>query len=123
MTMTESLRNYFRQCRLIDWAMRVEESPEEPAIKRYVGGDAVRQKTFTLTSVDEFHEEALRSPEHVQDWIEAQSRRKNLPDLPDGRTALRLECLNAGYLYTTADGPSRYQIQIRLTYYTGGQER
>lgn len=119
MTITEALHNYFRQCRLLDWAFHVEESPEEPIVKRYTGGDATWQKIFTLTSVDRFREGQLPS-EQFQDWLEAQNRRKYFPELPEGKKALRLECLQAGYLYTTADEPSRYQIQIRLTYYTGG---
>jgi len=122
MTTTEALRSYFRQCRLLDWAFQVEESPEEPIVKRYTGGDAVWQKIFTLTSVDQFAEGQISS-EHLQDWVEAQNRGRNLPELPDGKTAQRVECLEAGYLYTTADQPSRYQIKIRLTYYTGGKTR
>jgi hypothetical protein len=91
-------------------------------VKRYTGGDAVWQKLFTLTSVDQFSEGQITS-EHLCDWLEAQNRRKNVPLLPDGKVAQRVECLGAGYLYTRADGPSRYQIQIRLTYYTGGTTR
>jgi|GEM_PF-2916011 len=122
MITTEALQTYFRACRQIDWAFQVEESLEEPAIKRYIGGDSERQQVFTLTGKDTFRAGEINT-EHLKDWLEAQNHRKHFPALPDGKQALRLECLSAGYLYTTADEPGRYQIRIRLTYYTGGNPR
>ena len=121
MIITEALHSYFHRSRLIDWAFQVEEILEEPIVKRYIGGDAVWQKTFALTSVDKGRE--LKSPENLQDWLEAQNRRKNLPELSDGKRALQVDCLNTGYLYTSAGKPDRCQIQIRLTYYQGGNTR
>ena len=122
MTIIEALHTYFRECPLLDWAFRVEENPADFDVKRYTGGDAVWQKLFTLRSEAPLNEGQIRV-EHVQNWLEAQHCQRNFPALPEGMQAQRLECLGAGYLYTKAGEPDRYQIQIRLTYYTGGTTR
>ena len=119
MTITEALDSYFSQFRLLDFPFQVEESSEEPTVKRYIGGDATWQKIYTLTSLCSFNHAPV-ARETFEDWLNAQNRRKHFPILPKGKEALWLECLNMGYLYTKADKPDRYQIIIRLTYYTGG---
>ena len=119
MTITESLHRYFSQFRLLDFPFQVEERPEEPTVKRYTGGDTTRQQVYTLTSLCPFKDAPI-SREVFEDWLNAQNRRKHFPTLSKGKETLRLECLETGYLYTKADKPDRYQIKIRLTYYTGG---
>ena len=116
MSITEALRNYFHQFRLIDWAFQVEENLESSSGKRSVDEDAAWQKDFMLTSLDKFSEGQLLSAEHLQDWLESQNRRKYFPKLPDGKETLRLECLGADYLCTNVDEPGHYQVTIRLTY-------
>ena len=113
MTITESLHEYFRSCPSSPQAFQLEDVTEDPVVKQYIGGDSVRQKTFKLTSAE------VCDAERLQVWIESQA----LPKLPDGKTAQRLDCLSIGSLYTTADQPGRSQVQIRLTYYTGGTTR
>ena len=118
MTITEALHCYFSQFRTIDWAFRVEESAEEAKLKRYTGGDLMRQQEYSLTSMHPFERAPIKR-EAFEDWLEAQNRRKHFPVLSEGKEVRRLECLSAG-LQETAGELGCYQIKIRLTYYEAG---
>ena len=113
MTITESLHQYLQSCPTGPQAFRLEDVTEDPIVKQYIGGDTVRQKTFTLTTPE------ACNPEQLQNWLESQP----LPLLPDGKQAQRLDCLSKGSLYTTAGESTRCQIQIKLTYFQGGNTR
>ena len=117
MTIIEALDAYFQSCPLMIRALHIEDVTEAPIVRRYIGGDAIRQRMFKLTGMEACQVEPL------QDWIESQGRARQFPPLPNGRIALRLDCLETGSLYTPAGKPNRCQIQIRLTYYQGGQTR
>ena len=54
--------------------------------------------------------------EKLEDWIEKQSLNDNLPQLPDGHTALSVEVLSSGYVMDNDTKTARYQIQCRLKY-------
>lgn len=137
MTIAVSLYEYFRDCPLLARGTRlrfnylsttpqefaIEDTPEDPVIKRYTGGDSVRQKTFNLTSVEQYSEDQRVNIEksgffeRLQDWIEEQNKKRNFPDMGEGREPRSLTCLTAGYLYTSEENIAHYQIQLRLIYY------
>lgn len=55
--------------------------------------------------------------EQLKDWLKAQYEADNLPTLPTGKTADKLEALDGGYLYQEGgSGTGIYQILCRLEY-------
>ena len=55
--------------------------------------------------------------ENLAAWLEQQTRTGNLPVLPDGKEAQKIEAQSTGYLFTTGPDVGKYQIQCRLQYY------
>jgi hypothetical protein len=55
--------------------------------------------------------------ETLSDWLDDQYEADNLPTLPAGKTAEKIEALDNGYLYQEgSSGTGIYQILCRLTY-------
>lgn len=106
----------------------IDTVPSKEIFKKYVGGSAQKQYLFTLASrefrVDDIQGniENMAFYEGFSRWVEAQNRRpKHLPELSDGRTALRVEVTTSGYPFMVDDhGTARYQIQCKLTYFEKG---
>lgn len=132
----EALEQYFIKCDLLkDGCLRVDylgEKPVEysievlpcdPIVKRYVGGDTVRQYLFAFGSREYYSQERLQNIENsafyerLSDWVEIQNRSGNMPALPDGMEAQEIQVVSSGYLFDGAKSNARYQIQLRLQYY------
>lgn len=140
MSLSQAIYDYIRKCPLIDSGIRVrfnhlgdnpqefsiEEVPEDVIVKRYIGA-SVRQKTFYLTSRENYGSdqriniEKSDFYEEFYTWIEEQNRLKNLPVLDENNTAQSIACLTAGYLYTNTEETAQYQIQLRLEYLHEGE--
>lgn len=107
-------------------AYMLSPSPADSVVTRYHGGAALRQLVFVLASVNLFGEEVLTNLansgfyEALEAWMRTETRRRRLPKLPDGCTAMRLEALSTGYLYDATATEAHYQIQCRLVYYQRG---
>ena len=133
------LQEYFETCPLlagrrlhVDYlpkkpvAYMLSPSPADSVMTQYHGGAALRQFVFVIASVNRYGEEALTNLansgfyEQLEAWMRAQTRRRRLPRLPAGCTAMRLEALSTGYLYDAAATEAHYQIQCRLVYYQRG---
>lgn len=100
----------------------IEAVPCKPVLRQYVDGSAVRQLEFIFASreafgasLDNLGNSAFY--EEVADWLETQSRAGNLPELPKGLEAQKLEVLTNGYVFDADETKARYQIQCRLRYY------
>ncbi len=140
MGLAESVWAYFKACPLIsgqrlsfnclaaqtcEFAID-DEGPENPVVKTYVDGGSLRVKTFVLASRQAYGADARNNLsksgffEELADWVEAQNRLHNLPQMADGQEARKLEALTAGYLFSSDGDTARYQIQLRLTYYQKG---
>lgn len=109
-------------------AYMISPSPVDSVIAQYHGGAAQRQFVFVLASVNMYGEEVLTNIansgffEALEEWMRLQTRRRQLPKLPEGRTAMRLEALSTGYLYDASATEAHYQIQCRLVYYQRGDQ-
>ncbi len=131
-----ALERYFIDCELLkDGALRVDylgEKPVEytievlpcdPVVKEYVDGSSIRQYLFAFGSREYYSQERLQNIqnsafyERLADWVEEKSKVKELPDLPEGKEAMKLEVVSSGYLYDGSLKNARYQIQLRLLYY------
>lgn len=137
----EGIEQYFLNCDVLkDGCLRVdflgdrpveyaiEVLPCDPVLKRYVGGDTVRQYLFAFGSREYYSQERLQNIansafyEHFSDWVEEQNLAGNLPELPEGMKAQGLKVLSSGYLFDGSMSNARYQIQLQLKYYKAKKE-
>jgi len=91
----------------------IEVLPCDPVLKRYVGGDTVRQYLFAFGSREYYSQERLQNIENSAFY----ERFFNLPELPEGMEAQELKVLSSGYLFDGSMSNARYQIQLQLKYY------
>lgn len=135
-TIIDALTKYFIKCDLLrDGAMRVdylgekpveytlETMPTDPIMKRYADGSTVRQYLFAFGSREYYSQDRLQNIknsgfyEKLSDWVEAKSKAGELPELPDGMEATKMQVVSSGYLYDGSLKNARYQIQLRLVYF------
>jgi hypothetical protein len=140
MTIIEAVRAYLSTCPLlagdklnVDFlpedavGYSVDVVPVNPVIKAYLDGSSNRQFLFTLAT-RAYYGDLIRQQidnlgffEGFGEWLEAQSRSKNLPDLGDGRMARKIEVTTSGYIFAPESELARYQIQCRLHYFQKGE--
>ncbi len=102
----------------------LESVPCDPVIKRYVSGATLRQYLFIIGTRQAYGEDTLQNIsnsglcEDIFAWIEEQNSVRNLPRLPEGMTAQKIEGISTAYLLDedSQNFAARYQIQCRLTY-------
>lgn len=100
----------------------VSAVPCKPIIKKYVGGGAMKQYLFVLASRERFGGDVCENLsnsgfyEQVEEWLDEQNAKNDLPKMSDGKTALRVEVLSSGYLFDEAGDTAQYQMQLRLVY-------
>lgn len=130
----DSVRNFIRTCPLIDSKVNIdylgvdvgefsiETVPAEPIIKKYVDGGSIRQHLFVLASRNTYSPDVVDQMENIgffekfQDWLEAQVKAGNLPELGDGKNALNIEVTSGGYLFDSDSDQAKYHMQCRLVY-------
>ena len=100
----------------------IEAVPCKPVLRQYIDGSAIKQFEFVFASREAFGAtpDNLGNSafyEEVADWLENQSKAGNLPALPKGLEAQKLEVLTNGYVLDADETKARYQIQCRLRYY------
>lgn len=133
----KSLEEYFLKCDMLkDGCLRVdymgekpieyaiEVLPCDPILKKYIGGDTVRQYLFAFGSKEFYSQERQQNIENsafyerFAEWVENQNESGNLPILPENMEAQDLQVISSGYLYGASNqNAARYQIQLRLKYY------
>ena len=100
----------------------IEVVPCKPVITKYSDGSSKNQYLFIFASREYYSEDEcnnmknLEFYEKLECWIEKQSLADNLPQLPEGLTALSVEVLSSGYVMDNDTKTARYQIQCRLKY-------
>lgn len=103
----------------------IDAQPAAVVVRQYASS-SIRQYPFGLSSVVGYGEDELKNMdnsglfEKLQLWMETESRKGNLPRLPDGQTALRAAAQTTGYLAAMEAGMGRYQIQCVLEYLQEG---
>lgn len=136
MTIIESIREYFGSCPLLEGGrINVNYLPpdmQEYAVtpipgpyvrKRYVTGDGLFSYPFALGMsawIDADMQQAIDNSgffEGVADWIWEQNIAGNLPELPPGQTAQKIEITSSGYAHAIdCNGMAKYQMQLNLLY-------
>lgn len=139
MTVIESVRNWLKQYPELNGRFDVdfldEEAdtysvdtiPCEEIIKRYKGGASVRQFQFAVSS-RRYYEQNIKQNlsnleffESLTAWIEKQAQMRKLPEMDNGRKALKIVVTSTAYPFVISeDGKARYQVQLRLEYYQEG---
>ncbi len=138
-TIIQSLRDYFLKCPLMDNSQinvdflpdkgvefSINTMPGDEILKKYIGGDTIRQYLFTIQSIANYSSDVLQAIENsgffekLSDWLEAQNKKGNLPILPEDKETRKIEALSPGYLFVTSPTVGRYQIQCRIVYYQKG---
>ncbi len=106
----------------------LEDVPANPVVKQYTNGSSIRQALFVLASRELYSRDAIENLksggfyERLADWLESQNRKRDLPKLPEGLTAQKLEATTNGYCMSAdiQQNIQRYQIQLRLIYLKKG---
>lgn len=129
-----SIREHIMKCPLMenervnvdyvgtDMSYSIDPLPCDPVLRRYTDGGAKKQFQFALTSNEAYDEDARVNIENsgfyeaFEDWLEKQNLKDDLPELPEGKTAVVFETLNKGYLYDTDGNLARYRVECRLIY-------
>ena len=130
------LREYIITCPLLDENGRVgvdflsnetveyviESTPAEPVLQMYVDGGSKRQYLFVFASREWYGADELGNMsncgfyEAFAEWLEAQDKINNFPQLPDGKMSIGIKATTHGYLFDAETDTGRYQIQCQLIY-------
>lgn len=104
----------------------VDVVPIKSVVKAYRGGTSKRQFAFVLAARSywgpDFRQQVdnLGFFEAFEEWLDAQNRARNFPDLGEGRTGCKLEVTTSGYAFAPDTDLARYQIQCKITYFQKG---
>lgn len=130
----DSIREFILTCPFLEnWRVNVDylgtgmeysidPLPCDPIVQRYVDGGAKKQFQFAFTSREEYDQDARINIENsgfyqgFEEWLEQKSFSGDLLDLGQGKTPVRIETLNSGYLYDADEKKARYRIECRLIY-------
>lgn len=129
----EAIRSFFGKCPFLkDGALNIDYSGEkpihysidtmpvaDPVVRKYSDGGTLRQQAFAFTSTEFYSEDIIDQInacgfyEQLEEWIEIQSKKGNLPSIKGIQS---MEVLSPGYLFDAEQGIARYQIQCRILY-------
>ena len=130
----ESIRTFITKCPFMqNWRVNVDflgdameysivPLPCDPIIQKYVDGGAKKQFQFAFTSKEEYDQDRRINIENsgfyqqFEEWLESKSFSGDLPDLEIGKSPVKIETLNSGYLYDVDGQNGRYRIECRLIY-------
>ena len=130
----DSIRTFITTCPFMqDWRVNVDylgdameysidPLPCDPVIQKYVDGGSKKQFQFAFTSKEEYDQDARINIENsgfyqqVEEWLESKSFAGELPALEAGKSPVRIETMNSGYLYDVDGENARYRIECRLIY-------
>ena len=105
----------------------IESEPTQPIIKQYMDGSTVRQFAFSLvarlgTITDAARLENSSNYETLALWLEAQSRKRALPSMPNDNQAMKIEAVSGVFVIERAEDANSalYVMQCALTYLNKG---
>ena len=132
----EGIAAFFVDCPLLKGgACRVDalsDSPIEyaievgifdPIVEQYIDGSSDRRYQFNFGSRESYSMDRLQNIanstfyEDFAEWVEAQNKAGNFPELPSGMHPEQLTALSSGYMFDENMRDARYQIQLELIYH------
>lgn len=137
MTVIENVRAWLRQYPGLDGRLDVdfldEEAdnysidtiPCEEILKRYKDGSVIKQFQFAVSS-RRYYEQNIKQNisnleffEDLTAWVEQKAEKRELPEMDGNRTAQKIIVTSTAYPFIVSeDGKARYQIQMRLEYFS-----
>lgn len=96
---------------------------DNPIQKRYLNGDTIRRFHFVFSSREYFGRDVAENMdvaefyEDFSEWLEICSLNKDLPELGEGKEAMKIQALTNGYVMNADETKAQYQIQCQLVYY------
>lgn len=131
----QAIKDYMETCPLVDEFAQInvdylseetdysiEATSAETIVKNYIDGSSLRQFVFIFSSKKAYGQDVLQNMENsgfyerFSDWVEEQTRKKSLPELPDGKRAVELTTKTHSYIVQTGYDKAQYQIECRLYY-------
>ena len=132
----EGIAAFFVDCPLLkDGAFRVDalsDSPIEyaievgifdPIVEQYIDGSSDRRYEFNFGSRESYSMDRIQNIANITfyedfaEWVEAQNKVGNFPELPSGMHPEQLTALSSGYMFDENMRDARYQIQLELIYH------
>lgn len=105
----------------------IDTIPCEEIIKRYARGSSIKQYQFALSSRRAYEQNIennlsnLQFFEDLSKWIEEKTQKRDFPTMDENRTALKIVVTSNAYPFDVSeDGKARYQMQMRLEYFSKG---
>lgn len=103
----------------------VDTIPCEEVLKRYKDGSSRKQFQFAVSSrrfYDQNISQNLSNLQFFEDltaWVERKAANRDLPIMDKGKTPLRIVVTSTAYPFIVSeDGKARYQLQMRLEYFS-----
>lgn len=130
----ENIRSFILECPFLqDYRVNVDylgenmeysidPLPCDPIIQKYVDGGAKKQFQFAFTSRERYDQDTRINIDNsgfyqeFDEWLEEKSFSGELPLLEKGKSPVKIETLNSGYLYDVDGDNARYRIECRLIY-------
>ncbi len=135
-----AVRNYLLQCPVFgekrisvdghapnENSFNIGTMPQDEQLRAYIGGGALRQFVFEISKseqtadTDEQNAKNAAVFETLSSYFIKQSQVKNLPVLPQGNTAHKIEAISSGYLEKQEQNTRIYIIQCRVLYTKKGE--
>ena len=137
MTVMENVRTWLRQYPGLNGRLDVDfldedadtysidTIPCEEIIKRYKDGSTIKQFQFAVSS-RRYYEQNIKQNlsnleffEGLTAWVEEKAQQRELPQMDNNRTALKIIVTSTAYPFVISeDGKARYQLQMRLEYFS-----
>ena len=131
----EYIRNQIIKCPLLEgetvnvdyigeeMTYSIDALPCDPVISKYVDGGEKKQFQFAFTSKEQYDEDSRVNIENssffekFEEWLGRLGNWRNpLPDMDGGKSPVRFEVMNKGYLYDVEEVYARYRIECRFIY-------
>jgi hypothetical protein len=132
----QGLVSYFSRCPLLhDGVFYVDGLGQEaigymietgvtaPIVEQYIDGSSIRQYPFNFGSREYYSLDRLQAIqnstfyERLSNWIEEQSNRGILPDMPEKCHPEKITVQSPGYMFDASMTNARYEIQLMLQYF------
>lgn len=99
--------------------------PCEEIIKRYKDGSTMKQFQFAVSSRRYYEQNIAQNLSNLEffegltAWVESKAHARELPTMDENRTAQKIIVTSTAYPFDTSeDGKARYQLQMRLEYFS-----
>ena len=102
-------------------AYSIEPVPIKPSEADFIDGSGTEQYAFVFASRESYGSETIQNMlnskfyEKFSKWIKQNNNDGILPEI---KGIERIECTSTAYAYQTGIKSARYQIQLKIVYYT-----